>query len=75
MGVAPAARQRGLGRLLYEEFFRLVRAGNRTIVSAVTAPVNSGSIAFHQSMGFTVTGPVRNHNGQGRELVVFERTL
>jgi hypothetical protein len=41
----------------------------------VTAPVNSGSIAFHRSMGFAVAGPVIDYNGPGRDLVVFERAL
>jgi ribosomal protein S18 acetylase RimI-like enzyme len=75
VGVAPGARELGLGRLLYEEFFRLARAGGRTTVSAVTAPVNTGSIAFHRSLGFRVSGPVTDYNGPGRDLMVFERAL
>jgi ribosomal protein S18 acetylase RimI-like enzyme len=75
VGVAPAARDRGLGRLLYEEFFRQARADGRTAVSAITAPVNTGSVAFHRSMGFSVTGPVTAHNGPGHDMIVFERTL
>jgi ribosomal protein S18 acetylase RimI-like enzyme len=75
VGVAPQARQRGLGRQLYEEFFRLAQADGRSMVSAVTSPVNAGSIAFHESMGFTVTGPVADYHGPGRGLIVFERVL
>jgi ribosomal protein S18 acetylase RimI-like enzyme len=75
VGVAPAARQSGLGRQLYEEFFLLARADGRSVVSAVTSPVNAGSIAFHESMGFTVTGPVADYHGPGRDLIVFERDL
>jgi ribosomal protein S18 acetylase RimI-like enzyme len=75
VGVAPAARQRGLGRQLYDEFFRIARADGRSVVSAVTSPVNARSIAFHESMGFTVTGPVPNYHGPGRDLIVFERGL
>jgi ribosomal protein S18 acetylase RimI-like enzyme len=75
IGVAPHARQRGLGRLLYEEFFRLATGEGRTKVTAVTAPVNGGSIAFHRAMGFTVTGPVADYNGQGRDFMVFSRAL
>lgn len=74
-GVAPAARREGLARLLYEEFFALARADGRRVVSAVTAPVNSGSIAFHRSLGFTVTGPVPDYDGPGRDFIVFERAL
>ena len=75
VGVAPDARQRGLGRQLYEEFFRLARADGRNVVSAVTSPLNAGSVAFHESMGFTVTGPVADYHGPGRDLIVFERAL
>lgn len=75
VGVAPQARQAGLGRQLYEEFFALARADGRHVVSAVTAPANAGSIAFHRSMGFAVTAPVPDYNGRGRDLVTFERPL
>jgi ribosomal protein S18 acetylase RimI-like enzyme len=75
VGVSPAARGGGLGRRLYEEFFALARAGGRRRVGAVTAPVNSGSVAFHRSMGFTVTGPVADYDGPGRDKIVFEREL
>jgi ribosomal protein S18 acetylase RimI-like enzyme len=75
VGVAPDARHRGLGRQLYAEFFRLARADGRTVVTAVTAPVNAASIAFHRSLGFTVTGPVADYHGPGRDLIVFERRL
>jgi L-amino acid N-acyltransferase YncA len=75
VGVAPTARQAGLGRRLYEEFFALARADGRRVVGAVTAPANAGSIAFHRSMGFAVTGPVPDYNGPGRDFVVFERPL
>lgn len=75
VGVSPAARQRGLARRLYEEFFAMARADGRLAARAITAPVNGGSIAFHRSMGFTVTGPVADYEGPGRDYVVFERTL
>lgn len=75
VGVAPHYRSSGLGRTLYERFFALARADGRTAVTAVTAPVNEPSIAFHRRMGFTVTGPVRDHDGPGRDLMLFQRAL
>jgi ribosomal protein S18 acetylase RimI-like enzyme len=75
VGVAPAARGRGYGRLLYEEFFRLARAAGRTAAAAITAPANAGSVGFHRAMGFTVTGPVADYNGPGHDMLVFERAL
>ena len=74
-GVAPQARRQGLAQLLYAEFFALARADGRTAVSAVTAPANGGSIAFHRAMGFSVTGPVAGYDGPGRDLIRFDRAL
>jgi ribosomal protein S18 acetylase RimI-like enzyme len=75
VGVSPAARGLGLARQLYEEFFALARGDGRRLVSAVTAPVNSGSVAFHRAMGFTVTGPVAGYDGPGHDKIFFEREL
>jgi predicted GNAT superfamily acetyltransferase len=75
VGVDPRLRGTGLGRLLYERFFVLAAADGRRVVRAVTAPVNSGSIAFHSAMGFIVTGPVDDHDGPGSAKVLFERRL
>lgn len=74
-GVAPGARDRGLGRVLYKAFFALARADGRRAVTAVTSPVNAGSVAFHESMGFAVTGPVPGYNGPGRDFIVFRRRI
>jgi GNAT superfamily N-acetyltransferase len=75
VGVAPHARRLGYGRVLYEEFFRLAKADGRSVVSAITAPVNLRSAEFHRAMGFRVSGPVRDHNGPGHDMLVFDRTL
>ena len=74
-GVAPQARRQGLAQLLYAGFFALARADGRTTVSAVTAPVNTVSIAFHRAMGFSVTVPLADYDGPGCDLVRFERAL
>jgi ribosomal protein S18 acetylase RimI-like enzyme len=75
VGVEPAERGTGLGRALYEAFFEAMRAGGRTEVHAVTSPVNVGSIAFHRSMGFSVSDPVADYDGPGADRVVFSRSL
>lgn len=75
VGVAPAARGTGLGRRLYEAFFELARAAGCERAGVITAPVNVGSIAFHKSMGFTVTGPIAGYNGPGKDMMVFDRPL
>jgi predicted GNAT superfamily acetyltransferase len=75
VGVAPHVRGFGYGRMLYEEFCTMARADGRSVVSAITAPVNAGSAAFHAAMGFTVTGPVTDYNGPARDMLVFEKSL
>ncbi len=84
VGVHPGARGSGLGRRLYREFFGVVRAHGRTVVRAVTAPVNTGSIAFHRRMGFEVEpGPAgrgeaqvaAGYDGPGQDRVRFTMYL
>lgn len=75
VGVHPHARSIGLARNLYEEFFQVARAQQRHVIRAITAPVNAVSIAFHERLGFTVTGPVRDYNGPGHDMMVFERQV
>jgi ribosomal protein S18 acetylase RimI-like enzyme len=75
VGVDPAERGAGLGRALYEAFFDAMRAGGLTEVLAVTAPVFVDSIAFHRSLGFSVSDPVADYNGPGADGVVFSRSL
>ena len=57
VGVAPEARGRGLARRMYEAFFEAATAAGRTTIRAVTSPRNTGSLAFHTRLGFTITLP------------------
>jgi ribosomal protein S18 acetylase RimI-like enzyme len=75
VGVDPASRGTGLGRELYRRFFALALEDGRERVRAVTSPQNTGSIAFHRAMGFSVTGPVADYDGPGTSRMVFERSL
>jgi predicted GNAT superfamily acetyltransferase len=75
VGVAPEERKSGLARLLYQAFFEMAAKDGRRVVRAVTAPVNSASIAFHAAMGFAVTGPVDGYDGPSSAMVLFERRL
>ena len=54
VGVHPDFRKKGIGAILYEKFFEVCRNQDRTIVRAITSPVNTGSVAFHTRMGFQV---------------------
>lgn len=84
VGVAPAGRGQGCGRLLYERFFARVAALGCAEVHCITSPVNTGSIAFHRRMGFELvdTGACRDgvpvsldHAGRGEHRVLFRKTL
>jgi ribosomal protein S18 acetylase RimI-like enzyme len=75
VGVAPDERRTGLARRLYAAFFDAAIQVGCTTVSAITGPVNTGSIAFHKAMGFTVRGPVPDYDGPGADRMVFERSL
>jgi ribosomal protein S18 acetylase RimI-like enzyme len=75
VGVDPGERGAGLGRELYGAFFDIMRADGRTDVHAVTSPVNVASIAFHRSLGFSVSDPIADYDGAGADRVVFHRSL
>ncbi len=75
VGVAPSARGSGVGRALYERFFAVVAAQGRTRVRCVTSPVNEGSVAFHESLGFTAERVVPDYDGPGEDRVLFAKTL
>lgn len=83
-GVDPRRRGQGIGRSLYERFFAQARDAGRTTFRAITSPRNAGSIAFHTSLGFTVTPGDKqvegvsahsDYDGPGEDRVCFELTL
>ena len=73
VGVDPARRGAGLGRALYERFFAAVAP--RTVVRAVTSPLNEGSVAFHRSLGFEVERVDEDYDGAGEARVLLVRQL
>ena len=73
VGVDPAQRGSGLGRELYERFFEAVRP--RTVVRAVTSPVNESSVAFHRALGFEVERVDENYDGQDEPRVLLVKRL
>ncbi|NSC20861.1 GNAT family N-acetyltransferase [Streptomyces albus subsp. chlorinus] len=74
-GVAPHLRRSGLARDLYERFFARAREDGRTVVKAITSPVNTRSIAFHTALGFTASDPVPDYDGPSLDRVVFRKEL
>ncbi|WUH96775.1 GNAT family N-acetyltransferase [Spirillospora sp. NBC_00431] len=74
VGVNPDFRGTGLARRLYETFFAQAAADGRTAVRALTSTRNTGSIAFHEAMGFTTTH-APDHDGPSSPRVLFYRPL
>jgi predicted GNAT superfamily acetyltransferase len=75
VSVRPAVRGTGLARRLYETFFAAAVQNGCKTVTAITSPINTRSVAFHQAMGFAVRGPVSDYDGPGVDRIVFERQL
>jgi predicted GNAT superfamily acetyltransferase len=73
VGVDPERRGAGVARSLYERFFEAVAP--RTIVRAVTSPVNERSIAFHRALGFDVDTVDEDYDGQGEARVLLVKRL
>ena len=71
----PRSVGSGLGRALYERFFERMRGDGRTVVHAMTSPINTGSLAFHRAMGFDISDPVLGYDGPGADRVVFTLEL
>ncbi|MFB7244110.1 GNAT family N-acetyltransferase [Streptomyces populi] len=68
------ARGTGLGRRLYEAFADAAERQGARRLKAITSVGNTGSIAFHRSIGFDV-GITADYNGPGRTMAVFRRDL
>jgi ribosomal protein S18 acetylase RimI-like enzyme len=73
VGVDPARRGAGLGRALYERFFEAVAP--RSVVRAVTSPVNERSVAFHRAIGFDVDRVDEDYDGRGEARVLLVKNL
>ena len=66
---------RGIGRELYERFFATVAEQGRSLVRCVTSPANEGSVAFHESLGFTAESVAKDYDGPGEDRVLFVKQL
>ncbi len=75
VGVAPDQRGSGIGRELYMRFFAVVSAEGRTRVRCVTSPLNEGSVAFHESLGFSAERVAADYDGPGEDRVLFVKPL
>jgi ribosomal protein S18 acetylase RimI-like enzyme len=73
VGVDPARRGSGLGRELYDRFFAAVAP--RTVVRAVTSPVNERSVAFHRALGFEVERNDDEYDGRGESRILLRKRI
>jgi ribosomal protein S18 acetylase RimI-like enzyme len=72
--VDPAWRGRGVGSALYAEFAARAHARGCSRIRALASPSRTGSIAFHEALGFV--GRLHpGHLGPGEDRIVFERSL
>jgi len=67
-------RGRGLGRLLYDTFLSDARSRGARRVEAITATTNTGSVAFHERLGFSAD-VVPDYAGPGQTRVLFSLAL
>ena len=74
-GVAPELRHQGIGRRLYETFFEAARVHGRTVIRLITAPINTGSIAFHEALGFELERVLKDFAGPGEDRLVLIKRL
>ena len=74
VAVRAAYRGSGLARSLYQAFTGLAQAQGATSAKAITSPANTGSVAFHQRLGFT-TRQVPGYNGPSQPMIVMTRPL
>ncbi|MEV8036868.1 GNAT family N-acetyltransferase [Streptomyces sp. NPDC002742] len=68
------ARGTGLGRRMYTAFAEAAECHGARRLKAITSVGNTGSIAFHRSLGFDMR-IVDDYNGPGRTMAVFHRAL
>lgn len=73
VGVAPDRRGSGLGRQLYERFDDVVVGRGVRRTRCVTSAVNTGSVAFHEAIGFVVEGRKADTDIDGGEYVLMSR--
>jgi ribosomal protein S18 acetylase RimI-like enzyme len=74
VAVREGRRRAGLGRCLYSRFEALVRERGAVALKAFTRTSNVRSIAFHRSLGFTVTD-TPDYAGPGEARTVFWKEL
>jgi len=74
--VHPAARGRGIGRVLLDTLIASTEAAGIWTIQSGIFPENTASLALHQAAGFRVVGTrerIGQHHGRWRDVVLIER--
>ena len=83
VAVRTSARRQHLAKELFRYFAQFARAQGCRHIKAITTPTNSGSIAFHKSLGMQLLGDpnsdgipvVSDYAGRGAPRVVFWKSI
>jgi ribosomal-protein-alanine N-acetyltransferase len=75
IGVAPAARRRGLGAELLRAALAGASAGGAAAMFLEVAAVNTSALALYAALGFSRVGQRRHYYGQGRDALVLRRRI
>ena len=63
-----------LANELYQKFFGTVQQVGCNVVHCITTPVNTGSIAFHEAMGFSIRLE-KDYAGEGQDRILFLKEI
>ena len=74
VAVRDSARGTGCGQALYRAFATAVAAHGADRLKAITSVTNTGSVAFHQRLGFDVR-QVEEDDGPGHPMMVMTRAI
>ena len=74
VGVNPDYRKQGYVNDLYQLFFSTVRLFGCNKVRCITTPVNTGSIAFHEALGFEIQLG-KDYAGEGLDRILFSKEI
>lgn len=83
VGVNPNYRRLGVGKKLYQHFYKLCKEKSVTKISCITSPINETSITYHHSLGFSASkyktdgqvDPELNYDGPGNHRILFKKNI
>ena len=74
VGVNPNYRKQGHANNLYNLFIKTVKVLGCHKVLCITTPINTGSIAFHEALGFQVQLS-KDYAGEGQDRIAFSKSI